>query len=69
MLGKTEGRWKRGHRGRDGWMASPLNGHEFKQAPGDDKGQESLACCGPWGCKELNTTEWLNSNKVRWYGI
>ena len=22
-----------------------LNGHEFKQAPGDGEGQESLACC------------------------
>ena len=26
-----------------------LNGHEFKQAPGDAKGQGSLACCSP-GC-------------------
>ena len=24
-----------------------LNGHEFKQAPGDSKGQESLVCCSP----------------------
>ena len=24
-----------------------LNGHEFKQAPGDVKGQGSLACCSP----------------------
>ena len=23
-------------------------------------GQEGLACCGPWGGKELDTTEWLN---------
>ena len=23
-------------------------------------GQEGLACCGPWGCKELDTTERLN---------
>ena len=26
-----------------------LNGHEFEQAPGDDEGQGSLACCSPWG--------------------
>ena len=26
-----------------------FNGHEFKQAPGDGKGQGSLACCSPWG--------------------
>ena len=22
--------------------------------------RESLACCSPWGCKELDTTERLN---------
>ena len=34
-----------------------LNGHEFKQALGDGEGQESLACCSPWGCKEVVATE------------
>ena len=33
-----------------------LNGHEFEQTPGDSEGQGSLACCGPWGHKELDTT-------------
>ena len=28
-----------------------LNGHEFGQALGFDDGQESLACCSPWGCR------------------
>ena len=28
-----------------------LDGHEFKQAPGDSEGQRSLACCSPWGCR------------------
>ena len=28
-----------------------LNGHEFKQAPGDDEGQGRLECCSPWGCR------------------
>ena len=41
-----------------------LNGHESEQAPGDGQGQESLACCCPWGHKELDTTEQLN-NKYR----
>ena len=31
-----------------------LNGHEFEQTPGDDEGQGSLACCSPWGHKELD---------------
>ena len=38
----------------------PLNGHELGQAPGYDEGQGSLACCSPWGCKELYMTEGLN---------
>ena len=37
-----------------------LNGHEFEWAPGVGDGQRSLACCSPWGCKELDTTKWLN---------
>ena len=31
-----------------------LDGHEFEQAPGDGEGQGSLACCRPWGRKELD---------------
>ena len=38
-----------------------LDGHEFAQTPGD-KGQGSLACCSPWGCKESDMTEQLNNN-------
>ena len=34
-----------------------LNGHEFEQSLGDGEGQGSLACCSPWGRKELDTTE------------
>ena len=41
-----------------------LNGHEFEQALGDDEGQGSLACCSPWGRKELGTTEQLNNNHI-----
>ena len=37
-----------------------LNGHEFEQAPGIGDGQGSLACCSPWGCKELDMAEQLN---------
>ena len=39
-----------------------LSGHEFEQAPGDSEGQGSLACCSPWGYKELYITEQLNNN-------
>jgi len=37
-----------------------LNGHEFEWALVVGDGQGSLSCCSPWGCKELNMTEWLN---------
>ena len=45
-----------------------LNGHEFEQTPVDDEGQGSLACCSPWGHKELETTEQLNNNicAIQW---
>ena len=39
-------RWLDGHH--------QLNGHEFEQAPGVSDGQGSLACCSPWGHKELD---------------
>ena len=42
-----------------GWHHQ-LSGHEFEQAPGVGDGQGGLACCSPWGCKELDTTERLN---------
>ena len=41
-----------------------LNGNELVQAPGVGNGQESLACCSPWGCKESDMTEWLNWTEV-----
>ena len=41
-----------------------LNGHEFEQTLGNGEGQGSLACCSPWGHKELDMTEQLNNNFV-----
>ena len=29
------------------------------------EGQWGLACCNSWGCKESNTTEWLNWTELR----
>ena len=42
-----------------GWHHE-LKGHESEQALGVSEGQGSLACCSPWGWKELDTTEQLN---------
>ena len=41
-------------------MVGWLDAREFEQAPRVDDGQGGLACCSPWGRKELDTTEQLN---------
>ena len=38
-----------------------LNGHEFQQILGDSGGQRSLARCKPWGCKQSDLTQQLNT--------
>ena len=56
MLGKTEGRSRRGSQ-KIRWLDGITdNGHEFEQALGDGEGQGSLACCSPWSDKELHMT-------------
>ena len=60
MLGKIEGRRRRGHQDEMVGWHDRLDGHEFEQALGDGDGQGSLVCCSPWGCKKLDMTEWLN---------
>ena len=42
-----------------GWHHQ-LDGHEFEQALGVGDGQGRLACCSPWGHKELDMIERLN---------
>ena len=45
---------------------------EIEQTLGDGEGQGSLACCSPWGHKELDVTEQLSNNnrsKIRPYRI
>ena len=57
MLGRIEGRKRRGQWDKTiGWHHR-LNGREFEQALGDGEGQGGLACCIPRGCKELDVTE------------
>ena len=57
MLGKMEGRRRRGTEDEMiGWHHR-LDGHECEQAPGDSDGQGGLVCCSPWGHKESDTTE------------
>ena len=58
MMGQIEGRRRRGQQLDEmvGWHHQ-FNGHEFEQTLGDGEEQASLACCRPWGHKELDTTE------------
>ena len=42
-----------------------LNGPVFEPTLGDGEGQGSLMCCSPWGCKESDMTEHLNSNILK----
>ena len=41
-----------------------LNGHGFEQTLLDGEGQESLACCSPWNCKQLDMTQGLNNKTI-----
>ena len=45
-----------------GWHPQ-CNGHELEQTLGEGEGQGALACCSPWGHKELDMTRKLKNNK------
>ena len=60
LLGKIEGRRRRNDREWDGWMASVTHWTWIGWTPGTGDGQGGLVCCSSWGCKELDTTEWVN---------
>ena len=51
-----------------GWHYQ-LKGYEFEQTLGDSVGQGSLACCSPWGYKQLDMTERLNSSNSQSFAI
>ena len=62
MLGKIEGRRRRGHQ-RKRWLdgITQYYEHELGQTLRDAKGQGGLACCSPWGHKESDMTGQLNN--------
>ena len=59
MLGKIEGRRRRGRQDEKVGLHHQLYGCEFEQAPGVGDGEGSLVCCSPWGVKESDTSERL----------
>ena len=60
MLGKIEGKRRRGKQDEMVGWHHRLNGHGFGWTPGVGDRQGGLACCGSWGRKESDTTERLN---------
>ena len=62
MLGKTEGRRRRGQQRmrRMNGITDSMDMISVSQALGVGDGQGSLACCSPWGHRESDTTEKLN---------
>ena len=64
MLGKSEGRRRRGQK-RMRWLDGITDSMEmFEKTPGNGGGQESLVWCSPRGHKESDVTEQLNNNKT-----
>ena len=60
ILGKIEGRRRRGWQ-RLRWLDGITDDkHEFEQALGVGDGPGGLVCCSPWGHKESKSTERLN---------
>ena len=60
MLGGIEGRRWRG-RQRMRWLDGIADSMDMSLwTPGVGDGQGGLVCCNSWGCKESDTTEWLN---------
>ena len=63
MLGKTEKR-RRGQQ-RMRWLDDIINSMDMNLGKlGDGEGQGSLACCSPWGRKELDTAWQLNKKRL-----
>ena len=52
MLGKIEGRRRRGHQVEMAGWHHRCKGHELGQTSGDGEGQGGLACCSPLSRKQ-----------------
>ena len=60
MLGKIEGRRRKGQQ-RMRWLDGITDSMDMSlSTPGVGDGQGSLVCCSPWGRKESDMTERLN---------
>ena len=55
LLGKIEGRKRRGHQ-RMRWLDGITDTMDMNLGKLWEMVRDSLTCCSPWGCKELDTT-------------
>ena len=60
MLGRIEGRRRRGWQDEMVGWHHWLNAHKIEQALGVGDACGSLVCCSPWGRKESDMTDWIN---------
>ena len=65
MLGKIEGGRKRGWQRMTEDEMPPTRWAWVWVSSGVGDGQGSLVCCDSWGCKELDTTEWLKWTELK----
>ena len=61
MIGKIESRRRRGQQ-RIRWLDGIIDSMDLSLSELREVG--SLACCSPWGRKELDMTEQLNNNSI-----
>ena len=66
MLGKIEGRRRRGWQDEMVGWHHWLDRHGFEWTLGIGDGQGGLACCGSWGRTESGKTERLNWTDLNW---
>ena len=62
MLGKIEDRKRRGQQ-RMRWLDGITDSMDMSLSKFQESdGQGGLTYCSPWGCKQSDSTEWLNNN-------
>ena len=66
MLGKSEGRRTRG-RQRMRWLDAITDSMDMSLSKFQEIGRTGkLLYCSPWGCKEMDVTERLNINNLKY---
>ena len=68
MLGKIEGRRRRGRQRMRCWMISLTQWTWVWEAPGDSEGQGSLASCSPWFHSQTWRSYWTELNS-EWHAV